>query len=69
MSDDMFREMMDSSYIASLEQTIAKLREIKQTPTEMYVCEIDHLILHANQPYIFRVHPHCDKCKAYNGKV
>jgi len=29
---------------------------------EMYICETAHVILHINQPYIFRVHPFCDEC-------
>lgn len=36
-----------------------------QGPTEMAVCEIDHLILHADQTYVFRVMPNCEKCAAY----
>jgi hypothetical protein len=29
---------------------------------ELYICEVAHLILHVNQPYIFRVHPICEEC-------
>lgn len=36
-------------------------------PTEMYVCEISHLILHAGQTYRFSVHPDCQGCKDYFG--
>ena len=35
------------------------------TPTEMYLCEIESLVLHANQPYIFRKHESCIACRAY----
>ena len=35
------------------------------TPTEMYLCEINHLILHSDQPYIFRKHPDCYGCNKY----
>lgn len=29
---------------------------------EIYICEVAHLQLHVNQPYIFRVHPMCEEC-------
>jgi len=29
---------------------------------EIYICEVPHLQLHVNQPYIFRVHPTCEEC-------
>ena len=34
-------------------------------PTEMYLCEIDHVILHPDQTYIFREDPNCVLCKKY----
>jgi len=33
--------------------------------TEMYLCEVSHLILRPDQSYIFRKHPECDDCKKY----
>jgi len=45
------------------------VQNIDPAPTEMFICEINALVLHANQPYIFRVHPGCEKCKAYFGGV
>jgi hypothetical protein len=30
--------------------------------TEMYICEVAHVILHVDQLYVFRVHPHCEEC-------
>jgi hypothetical protein len=29
---------------------------------EIYICEVAHLCLHVNQPYIFRAHPNCEEC-------
>ncbi len=29
---------------------------------ELYICEIQHLVLHVNQLYVFRVHPTCEEC-------
>ena len=29
---------------------------------ELYICEVAHLQLHVNQPYVFRVHPICEEC-------
>ena len=34
----------------------------RQEPMEMRLCEQDHIILRANQPYIFRVDPTCPHC-------
>lgn len=34
-------------------------------PTEMALCEINALILHPDQCYVFRAHPGCEKCAAY----
>lgn len=39
----------------------------QDVPTEMYVCEIAHLILRPNQTYRFAVHPDCEKCHKYFG--
>jgi hypothetical protein len=36
-------------------------------PTEMYVCEIAHLVLHPEQLYRFHIHPDCKGCKDYSG--
>jgi len=36
-------------------------------PTEMYVCEIAHLILHPEQLYRFHIHPDCKGCRDYSG--
>ena len=30
--------------------------------TEMYICEVAQVILHIDQLYVFRVHPHCEEC-------
>jgi hypothetical protein len=30
--------------------------------TEMYICEVAHVILHIDQLYVFRVHTYCDEC-------
>jgi hypothetical protein len=30
--------------------------------TEIYICESAHVILHVDQLYVFRVHPHCEEC-------
>jgi hypothetical protein len=30
--------------------------------TEMYICEVAHVILHVNQLYVFRVHTCCEEC-------
>ena len=38
------------------------LDEVSQEPMEMRLCEQDHIILRANQPYIFRVDPTCPHC-------
>ena len=32
-------------------------------PFEMRICEIRHVILKPNQPYIFTVDPNCQKCR------
>lgn len=37
-------------------------------PTEMYVCEIAHVILHPGQTYRFSVKDGCQGCKDYFGK-
>jgi hypothetical protein len=29
---------------------------------EMYLCEVQHLVLRIGQPYIFRAHPLCEEC-------
>ena len=29
---------------------------------EIYICEVAHLQLHVNQPYIFRVNAMCEEC-------
>ena len=34
----------------------------RQEPMEMMLCEQDHVILRAGQPYIFRVDMTCPKC-------
>ena len=39
--------------------------EYERGPAEMYLCEINHLILHSDQPYIFRKHPDCYGCNKY----
>ena len=39
--------------------------ELKKRVVTMYVCEINHLILHPNQLYIFIQHPDCEACKKY----
>ena len=30
--------------------------------TEMFICEVAHVVLHIDQLYIFRVHTLCDEC-------
>jgi hypothetical protein len=30
--------------------------------TEIYICEVADVILHLDQLYVFRVHPHCEEC-------
>jgi hypothetical protein len=30
--------------------------------TEMYICEVAHVILRVNQLYVFRVHTYCEEC-------
>jgi hypothetical protein len=37
-------------------------------PVEMFICEIEHLFLHPDQLYIFRVNPDCDACLTYAAK-
>jgi len=34
-------------------------------PTEMNICEVPHLCLHVDQPYIFRKAAGCPDCEAY----
>jgi hypothetical protein len=34
-------------------------------PIELYLCEINRLILHPDQLYIFRKHPDCKECAKY----
>jgi hypothetical protein len=40
-------------------------RRPKQNVIEMYVCEINRLVLHTDQLYRFSVDPTCEACKAY----
>jgi hypothetical protein len=30
--------------------------------TEIYICGVADVILHLDQLYVFRVHPHCEEC-------
>lgn len=39
------------------------MEEVKEHIIEMYICEVDHIILQPNQLYRFLIHPNCEKCK------
>ena len=43
--------------------------ESNQSPTVMALCEIDKLILHTNQTYIFVKMPGCQLCADYENKA
>jgi len=38
-------------------------------PVEMYICEINHLILKPDVHYVFRFDPECKSCRRYCGVV
>lgn len=37
----------------------------KSHPTELHLCEVNRLILHPDQTYVFRYDPNCALCKQY----
>lgn len=47
------------------EQIIAAHVPQLERVTEIGICEIDNLILHPDQLYIFRIMEGCDKCQRY----
>lgn len=49
-----------------LSRTINRIENlIPSSYTEMMICEIDRLTLHADQTYVFRRDESCSKCMAY----
>lgn len=55
------------AFIAAVREQIARtgwVPDAQAVPLEMRICELPHIILKPNQPYIFTVDPNCDKCRA-----
>jgi hypothetical protein len=55
----------DWEAVAEQFNTLLAAEKPAERPTEMYLCEVDHLILHPDQLYRFSVHPDCIGCASY----